>query len=141
MITYRSQRNSRACATRFITLCCQVRWEDQQKIMEFGTNNSRMAEIKDDLEVVKKDLDNLDDAEQELMLVEGDDDKLCLKLGDGFVECDEDYVTDYIEKKKEAAEGERDRLSAELAGLAARQMELKKVLYGRFGKNINLEES
>ena len=74
------------------------------------------------------------------MLVEGDDDKLCLKLGDGFVECDEDYVNEYIEKKKEAAEGERDKLSAELAGLAARQMELKKVLYGRFGKNINLEE-
>ena len=109
--------------------------------MEFGTNNSRIAEIKDDLEVVKKDLDNLDDAEQELMLVEGDEDKLCLKLGDGFVECEEDYVTEYIEKKKEAAEGERDKLSAELAGLAARQMELKKVLYGRFGKNINLEES
>ena len=32
------------------------------------------------------------------------------------------------------------RLDAELAAIDARQKELKKVLYGRFGKSINLEE-
>ena len=32
-------------------------------------------------------------------------------------------------------------LLAELTGINARQQELKKILYGRFGKSINLEDS
>lgn len=44
-------------------------------------------------------LDKLDDATTELMTGEGD--PVMLMLGDSFMECGEDYATDYCEKKQE----------------------------------------
>jgi hypothetical protein len=43
-------------------------------------------------------LDQLDDATTELMTGEGD--KVNLQLGDAFVVVDEDYATEYCEKKQ-----------------------------------------
>jgi len=64
-----------------------------------------------------------------------------LLLGEAFVEVSEDYATEYCERKQEQLQARVEELGAEKEGIAARQMELKKALYGRFGNSINLESS
>lgn len=44
-------------------------------------------------------LDKLDDATTELMTGEGD--SVMLMLGDSFMECEEEYATEYCEKQQE----------------------------------------
>lgn len=44
-------------------------------------------------------LDKLDDATTELMTGEGD--SVMLMLGDGFMQCEEEYATEYCERKQE----------------------------------------
>lgn len=44
-------------------------------------------------------LDKLDDATTELMT--GDGDPVMLMLGDSFLHCEEDYATEYCERKQE----------------------------------------
>ena len=63
-----------------------------------------------------------------------------LKLGEAFLDCSEEYATEYCEKKVAKFSGEKDAMKAEEETILARQKELKKLLYGRFGKAINLEE-
>lgn len=48
-------------------------------------------------------LDKLDDATTELMTGEGD--SVMLMLGESFMECEEEYATEYCERKQEVAWG------------------------------------
>lgn len=48
---------------------------------------------------VQNVLDKLDDATTELMSGEGD--SVMLMLGDGFMECEEEYATNFCERKQE----------------------------------------
>lgn len=47
-------------------------------------------------------LDKLDDATTELMTGEGD--AVMLMLGDSFMECEEEYATEYCERQQEVHE-------------------------------------
>ncbi|CAB1116028.1 unnamed protein product [Ectocarpus sp. CCAP 1310/34] len=76
-----------------------VSYEDQQKINEFGRLNTRLLEIREDKSHVKDILDKLDDATTELMTGEGD--SVMLMLGDSFMECEEEFATDYCERQQE----------------------------------------
>lgn len=51
------------------------------------------------LHEVQNVLDKLDDATTELMSGEGD--SVMLMLGDGFMECEEEYATNFCERKQE----------------------------------------
>jgi prefoldin subunit 4 len=53
---------------------------------------------------------------------------------------DEDTIGAKLEKMKEAAQAKLEANRGEMGEIEERQQELKKVLYGRFGKSINLEE-
>lgn len=53
----------------------------------------------------------------------------------------EDYATEHCERKQEQLQAKVEELGREKGKIATRQMELKKVLYGRFGSSINLENS
>ena len=63
-----------------------------------------------------------------------------LKLGEAFLDCSEEYATEYCEKKVSKYTADIESMTAEEGTILARQKELKKLLYGRFGKAINLEE-
>ncbi|CAM9806894.1 unnamed protein product [Ascophyllum nodosum] len=115
----------------------EVRLEDQQKINEFGRLNARLVEIRDDKAYVKDVLDKLDDATTELMSGEGD--SVMLMLGDGFVVCEEEYATEFCERKQEERQSKSDDLAAEEKDILERQAVLKKALYARFGSSIQLE--
>eukprot|EP00985_Skeletonema_marinoi_P009240 scaffold4271_cov123-Skeletonema_marinoi.AAC.8 len=110
----------------------EVRREDQDAINEFGRLNARLDEVKR-----QKTLEKIDDASTELMM--GDGDAVMLSLGGAMFEATEDEATEYCEAEVERQQKILDKLSEEEAGIVERQETLKKLLYGRFGKSINLE--
>ena len=59
---------------------------------------------------LKDVLDKLDDATTELMSGEGD--SVMLMLGDGFVVCEEEYATEFCERKQEVRSTDRPHISA-----------------------------
>jgi chaperonin cofactor prefoldin len=60
--------------------------------------------------------------------------------GEAFVDVSEDVATAHCEAEQEAVQAELDTLDERFGSMEARQKELKSVLYGRFGSQINLEE-
>mmetsp|Transcript_21397 Transcript_21397/g.42731 ORF Transcript_21397/g.42731 Transcript_21397/m.42731 type:complete len:127 (+) Transcript_21397:20-400(+) len=114
----------------------EVRFADQQNINEFGRLNNRLQEISDDRDKLRTEMAGLDDANTDLMMgVDG-----CrLLIGETYVECSEEYATEYVERLQERTQGAIDEFDAEEESIRARQEELKKELYGRFGTSINLE--
>jgi len=115
----------------------EVRREDQDAINEFGRLNARLDEVKRQVDNLKKTLEKIDDASTELMM--GDGDNVMLRLGGAMFEATEEEATEYCEAEVERQQEILDKLSEEEAGIVERQEALKKVLYGRFGKSINLE--
>ena len=63
-----------------------------------------------------------------------------LKLGEAFIDCSEDFATEFCEKRQEKLQAQMDAITSEETRILERQKELKKQLYGRFGAAINLEE-
>ncbi|ETW03013.1 hypothetical protein H310_05448 [Aphanomyces invadans] len=115
-----------------------VRKEDQERINEFGRNNSRLADLRDELKALKEKLETLDDANTEIMMGEGNN--VQLFIGESFVEVSEEVAQEYLEAQTEKANDAVAKLAAEETKLESRQDALKKVLYARFGTSINLED-
>ena len=104
------------------------------------------------------DVEKLEDAASELMMVT--DDKVMLFIGESFIECSEEYATEYCENKAEvrkyaipilsesfliytiSIQATKQRISdmkAQVDEINSQQSVLKKELYARFGDTINLE--
>mmetsp|Transcript_7357 Transcript_7357/g.11030 ORF Transcript_7357/g.11030 Transcript_7357/m.11030 type:complete len:135 (+) Transcript_7357:89-493(+) len=116
----------------------EVRREDQDKINEFGQLNARLHEVRSEVDSLKKLLEKIDDASTELMM--GNGDRVMLRLGEAMFEATEDEATEFCENEVERNQEILDKLSEEEADILEKQAALKKILYGRFGKSINLEE-
>ncbi|RLO02756.1 hypothetical protein DYB28_014272, partial [Aphanomyces astaci] len=127
------------------------------RINEFGRNNSRLADLRDELKALKvqtqttctvqnsgrahcpqEKLETLDDANTEIMMGAGDN--VQLFIGESFVEVSEEDAQEYLEAQTDKANAVVSKLNAEESKLEARQDALKKVLYARFGTSINLED-
>jgi prefoldin subunit 4 len=122
----------------------QVRREDQDKINRFARLNARYEDLKIERRELKRALEGLDDAGTELMMgTTGDDDDAVVMIltGEAFLETSEDDAVQFCEQQVAELQADDDKLQAEEAAILAEQDELKKVLYGRFGKSINLETS
>lgn len=87
--------------------------------------------------LAQKHLEKIEDASTELMMAGGD--TVLLRLGDAMFEVEEDDATEYCEKEADRQQDRLDKLKEEEADILQRQDGLKKVLYSRFGKSINLE--
>ncbi len=70
----------------------------------------------------------------------GNGDRVMLRLGEAMFEATEDEATEFCEAEVERHQEMVDKLTEEESEILERQAELKKILYGRFGKSINLEE-
>ena len=86
----------------------------------------------------QKLLEKIDDASTELMMGTGD--KVMLRLGEAMFEATEDEATEFCEAEVERHQETLDKFGEEETDILERQGELKKILYGRFGKSINLED-
>ncbi len=82
-------------------------------------------------------MEQSDDASTELMMGSGDN--VMLHLGNAFFETTEDTATEYCEEEVEKMQDALDKLASEEEDIMEQMKQLKVVLYGRFGKSINLE--
>ena len=89
--------------------------------------------------LAQKELESLDDASTELMMISGNT-QVLLTMGEAFFEIPEEEATEYCEKLVEQFQAQVDALQLEEETIRSEQAQLKQVLYGRFGKSINLEE-
>ena len=59
--------------------------EDQQKINQFARLNNRLEEFKDDITAKKTEIQTLEDASTDMMMLEDDDEKIPYQIGEVFV--------------------------------------------------------
>ncbi|KAG7342345.1 prefoldin subunit domain containing protein [Nitzschia inconspicua] len=116
----------------------EVRREDQDNINKFARLNARLQELKQERSIIKQSLERLDDASTELMM-SGAGDQVMLLIGESFFDTSEDAATEFCEQEVDRLTEQLEKLDEEEATLLEEQAELKKALYGRFGKSIQLE--
>ncbi|XP_057515795.1 prefoldin subunit 4 [Amaranthus tricolor] len=116
----------------------QVTWEDQQNINKFSKLNNRFHELEDEIKFTKEKCDNLEDASNELILT--DEEIVRFQIGEVFAHVPKDEVETRLEEMKEATVKNLEKLEDEKKSIVSQMAELKKILYGKFGDSINLEE-
>ena len=72
------------------------------------------------------------------MMASGD--KVMLLIGESFFDTSEEDATEFCEAEVERLQAKIDDLQSEEDTILEEQAKLKKILYGRFGKSIQLEE-
>ncbi len=73
-------------------------------------------------------------------MMSSDGDNVMLLIGESFFETSEEDATAYCESEVERMSDVLEKLDEEESTIVTEQTELKKILYGRFGKSIQLEE-
>ncbi|GAB2277594.1 Prefoldin subunit 4 [Dionaea muscipula] len=116
----------------------EVTWEDQQNINKFGRLNNRFHELEDEIKVAKESCENLEDAENELILT--DEGIIRFQIGEVFAHVPKEDVESRLEEMKELNSKNLEKLKEEKDSVLAQMAELKKILYGKFKDSINLEE-
>ncbi|XP_059179584.1 prefoldin subunit 4-like [Physella acuta] len=117
----------------------QVTYEDQQKINRFARTNARLMDFKEELAAKEKELENLKDAEEELMLAEGDAEVIPYQIGEVLVEMNVEDAQSALEKAKELCLEEIAALKQKAENHKETLNDLKTALYAKFGTNINLD--
>ncbi|ORY42062.1 Prefoldin, subunit 4 [Rhizoclosmatium globosum] len=117
----------------------EVTWEDQANINKFAKLNSKMSDLEEDYEEKKKDREYLEDLEQELELAD-EDEPVRYRIGDAFIHMSLESAQEKVVADKDQVVLEIEGLKNEMDDLQTDMDALKKVLYARFGKSINLEK-
>ncbi|KAM8862741.1 prefoldin subunit 4 [Spinachia spinachia] len=119
----------------------KVTFADQQKINKFARNTTRMTELKNEIEATKKSLQNLQDASDDLMMLDDGDDAVLIpyQIGNVFVSHTQEETQEMLEAAKETLEQEVKGLEERVSAIQQVLGDLKVQLYAKFGNNINLE--
>ena len=115
-------------------------YEDQSKINKFAINNTKLHEYQEDLVEKKKELTNLDEAIDELVILDSSD-IVPFQYGEVFTHLTAEDANTELEKAKEALEKEIKSLENKVVSTKNILSELKTQLYAKFGNKINLEEN
>ncbi|XP_078690189.1 prefoldin subunit 4-like [Branchiostoma floridae x Branchiostoma belcheri] len=117
----------------------QVTYEDQQKINTFANKNAKLVELKEEIEAKQKELQNLEDASDDLLMVDDESAPIPYRIGEVFISMP-------LEATQEKLEDAKTQIQQQIAGLNAQADEIKGVLgklkvelYAKFSNNINLE--
>ena len=116
-----------------------IKYEDQEKINQFARYNNKLLEIKDDLVAKNKQLQNFNDANQDVEELELSEDSFPFQLGEVFVEMSAEQISDMITTYKNKVNEEISGLKGKAADIEENMKSLKGELYGKFGTAINLE--
>ncbi|KAK3519000.1 hypothetical protein QTP70_016184 [Hemibagrus guttatus] len=116
-----------------------VTFEDQQKINKFARSTNRVTELKEEIEAKKKSLQNLEDASDDLMMLEDDDLLIPYHIGDVFISHTQEETQEMLEAAKETLKEEIKFLESRVTSIQEVLGDLKVQLYAKFGNNINLE--
>jgi prefoldin subunit 4 len=117
-----------------------IRYEDQVQINKFAKNNTKMHEIQDDLAERRKELQNVNDAIDELVIMD-EADIVPFQYGEVFTHLAVSDANAELDKKKSAIEAEIKTYEDQIAGIKKTLADLKVQLYAKFGNKINLEEA
>eukprot|EP00695_Tsukubamonas_globosa_P003368 TRINITY_DN598_c0_g1_i1.p1 TRINITY_DN598_c0_g1~~TRINITY_DN598_c0_g1_i1.p1 ORF type:complete len:149 (-),score=51.87 TRINITY_DN598_c0_g1_i1:48-434(-) len=109
---------------------------DQDRINTFGRLNSRFHELEDELKEKKTQIQNLQDASNEIYL----SDEVRFELGEVFVRVETDECDELLQKELARVEAECSSIERQMDEIKTRMSQLKGLLYAKFGKTINLEE-
>lgn len=115
-----------------------VTYEDQQKINNFARYNMKSNDLKEELTEKEKELSNLNNASDEILMLD-DDVPIPYQVGEVFVVGDKDEAEKVIEKEKENIEKVISGLKRKVGEYQDLMSKLKVDLYARFGTSINLE--
>lgn len=116
-----------------------VTFEDQQKINKFARNTSRITELKEEIEIKKKQLQNLEDASDDIMMMDEDSVRVPYQIGDVFISHSQEETQEMLEAAKETLQAEIKALELRVETIQKILSDLKVQLYAKFGSNINLE--
>lgn len=116
----------------------QVLWEDQQNINKFSSLITEKDELVSSLEKLKTEKDYLDDLSLELELLD-EDEKIQYKIGDVFVFMQVSKAVETVDKDNEIITDKIADVESQIEDFSSELARLKGLLYGKFGKNINLE--
>lgn len=115
-----------------------VTWEDQNNINTFSKLNLKMHELQAMISRNKRLQEDLEDAENELMLA--DDEEVRYVIGECLVHFPSEEASERLLEAASKTRGELAEYEAELEGIKAEMAKLKVLLYGKFGSSINLDE-
>ncbi|XP_022082282.1 prefoldin subunit 4-like [Acanthaster planci] len=116
----------------------QVTLEDQQKINIFARKTNKLGELQAEIQTKQKDVQNMQDALDELEL--GDEDSTVPYLiGEVFVSKTVSDAQALMERAKSEKEEEIADLERNCESIKETLADLKAQLYAKFGNNINLE--
>ncbi|XP_053638317.1 prefoldin subunit 4 [Cherax quadricarinatus] len=116
-----------------------ITYEDQQKINRFARCNARHGDIKEELKIKENDLQNLQDAEDEMLIALDSDEKVPFMVGEVFIMKTQDEAQEAISSQREDLQEEISILNSRSSELQDTMTQLKGDLYAKFGNNINLE--
>ncbi|XP_048872226.1 prefoldin subunit 4 [Brienomyrus brachyistius] len=116
-----------------------VTFEDQQKINKFARSTNRMTELKDEIEAKKKSLQNLEDASDDIMMLDDDTLLVPFQIGDVFISHTQEETQEMLENAKVLLKEEIEALESRVSSIQEVLADLKIQLYAKFGNNINLE--
>jgi prefoldin subunit 4 len=115
-----------------------VSFEDQKMINAFSRMNLKINELKARLAAKKRAIEDLEEAENELMLL--DDETVPYVVGECIAHLPKDEVEERLQKLQEDTKTEENEIQAQVEKIAAQMEEYKGILYAKFGNSINLEE-
>ena len=113
--------------------------EDQQKINKFARLNFRLEDLKDELKAKQGEIQTLEDASGDLMMLEDDDEKIPYQVGEVFVYLTQDEAQQKIESSKDSLGDAVKGVEGKAQGIKDEMSALKAQLYAKFGSAINLE--
>ncbi|CAK8687820.1 unnamed protein product [Clavelina lepadiformis] len=116
-----------------------VTYEDQKKINLFARKNVQLNELRSQVEGKKKVLQNVEDASDDLLLLEDENVNVDFKIGEVFIGHSQDETQDLLEKVKIDLNDDISGLQKESSEIEKVMNDLKVQLYAKFGDNINLE--
>lgn len=115
-----------------------VTLEDQSKINKFAKHNARLEDLKDELQVKKNDLKNLEEAADEIELFE-EDEQIPFVVGEVFISHNLPKTQELLAEAKEKKIKEIAEIEVKCKQIQELMSDLKTQLYLRFGTNIYLE--
>ncbi|XP_062887291.1 prefoldin subunit 4 [Mobula hypostoma] len=116
-----------------------VTFEDQQKINKFARNNNKLIELREEIELKKKQLQNLEDASDDIMMLDEDAVLVPYQIGEVFISHSQDETQEMLEAAKQSLQDEIQTLQSRVEAIQQVLSDLKVQLYAKFGNNINLE--
>ncbi|CAO1401450.1 unnamed protein product [Diamesa hyperborea] len=118
----------------------QITFDDQSKINKFANYVAKLEDLKEELKIKKTELQNIEEAVEEMELMEDDGTKIQFLMGEVFVYNNLEKTQELLLESKKNKEDEIKDIENRSKEIGDIMTVLKTALYGKFGmKNIYLE--